>query len=150
MILHAYILCGYTTRDLEKELESSFFFFNSINSNKKNQNTNLISNDVIILSILQLKLLIIISTKLFFFFFKFLLRTFCPQFFYPLRYGSRIEALSLYGSRYALSEDSGFNSYPSRPEVYLVKKRRETMEVSNCWGYGYKTQHSYPRSRLIT
>ena len=33
----------------------------------------------------------------------------------------RIEALSLYGSRWALSEYSGFNSYPSRPEVYLVK-----------------------------
>ena len=24
------------------------------------------------------------------------------------------------------------------------------MEGSNCWGYGYKTQHSYPRWRLIT
>ena len=24
------------------------------------------------------------------------------------------------------------------------------MEGSNYWGYGYKTQHSYPRSRLIT
>ena len=33
----------------------------------------------------------------------------------------RIEALSLYSSRWALSEDSGFKSYPSRPEVYLVK-----------------------------
>ena len=33
----------------------------------------------------------------------------------------RIEALSLYGSRWAVSEDSGFKSYPSRPEVYLVK-----------------------------
>ena len=33
----------------------------------------------------------------------------------------RIEALSLYGSRWALSEDSGFKSYLSRPEVYLVK-----------------------------
>ena len=32
-----------------------------------------------------------------------------------------IEALSLYGSRRALSEDSSFKSYPSRPEVYLVK-----------------------------
>ena len=30
----------------------------------------------------------------------------------------RIEALS---SRWALSEDSGFNPYPSQPEVYLVK-----------------------------
>ena len=30
-------------------------------------------------------------------------------------------ALSLFGSRWALSEDSGFKSYPSRPEVYLVK-----------------------------
>ena len=35
----------------------------------------------------------------------------------------RIEALSLSGSRWALSEDSGFKSYPSWPEVYLVKKR---------------------------
>ena len=33
----------------------------------------------------------------------------------------RIEALSLCGSRWALSEDSGFRSYPSWPEVYLVK-----------------------------
>ena len=24
------------------------------------------------------------------------------------------------------------------------------MEGRNYWGYGYKTQHSYPRSRLIT
>ena len=32
-----------------------------------------------------------------------------------------IEALSLYGSRWALSEDSGFKSYSSRPKVYLVK-----------------------------
>ena len=30
----------------------------------------------------------------------------------------RIEALSIYGSRWALSEDTGFKSYP---EVYLVK-----------------------------
>ena len=33
----------------------------------------------------------------------------------------RIEALRLYGFRWALSEDSGFKSYPSLPEVYLVK-----------------------------
>ena len=33
----------------------------------------------------------------------------------------RIEVLSLYGSRWTLSEDSRFRSYPSRPEVYLVK-----------------------------
>ena len=33
----------------------------------------------------------------------------------------RIEALSLYGSKWALPEDRGFKSYPSRPEVYLVK-----------------------------
>ena len=33
----------------------------------------------------------------------------------------RIEALSLYSSRWAWSEVSGFKSYPSRPEVYLVK-----------------------------
>ena len=40
----------------------------------------------------------------------------------PLRHGpQRIEALSLYGSRWALSEDSGFNSYSSQPEVYFVK-----------------------------
>ena len=35
----------------------------------------------------------------------------------------RIEAVSLFGSRWALSEDSGFKSYPSQPEVYLVTKR---------------------------
>ena len=29
--------------------------------------------------------------------------------------------LQNYGSRWSLSEDSGFKSYPSRPEVYLVK-----------------------------
>ena len=33
------------------------------------------------------------------------------------------EGLSLYGSRWALSEDTVFNSYPSRQKVYLVKKR---------------------------
>ena len=33
----------------------------------------------------------------------------------------QIEALSLYGYRWALSKDSGFNSYQSRPEGYLVK-----------------------------
>ena len=33
-----------------------------------------------------------------------------------------VEAVSLFGSRWALSEDSGFKSYPSRPEVYLVTK----------------------------
>ena len=62
----------------------------------------------------------------------------------------RIEALSLFGSRWALSEDSGFKSYPSRPEVYLVKnvaRYTTTLEGSNYWGYGYKTQHSYPRLR---
>ena len=65
----------------------------------------------------------------------------------------RIEALSFNGSRWALSEDSGFNSYPSRPGFYLVKnvgRLTTTMEGSNYWGYGYKTQHSYLRSRLIT
>ena len=38
-------------------------------------------------------------------------------------------------------------------EVYLVKnvvRLTTTMEGSNYLGYGYKTQHSYPRSRLIT
>ena len=61
----------------------------------------------------------------------------------------RIEAVSLFGSRWALSEDSGFKSYPSRPEVYLVTKTwcDRQQEGSNYWGYGYKTQHSYPRSR---
>ena len=33
----------------------------------------------------------------------------------------RIDALSLYASRWTLSEDGSFKSYPSRPEVYLVK-----------------------------
>ena len=66
----------------------------------------------------------------------YLLRTFCPLssdngFIRPenptIHYhpsglvAQRIDALSLYGSRWALSEDSGFKSYPSRPEVYLVK-----------------------------
>ena len=56
----------------------------------------------------------------------------------------------IYSSRWTLSEDSGFKSYPSRLEVYLVKnvvRQTTTMEGSNYWGYGYKTQHSYPRSR---
>ena len=39
-----------------------------------------------------------------------------------LAVAQRIEVLSLYGSRWALSEDSGFKSYPSWLEVYLVKK----------------------------
>ena len=34
----------------------------------------------------------------------------------------RIEAVSLFGSRWALSEDNSFKSYPSRPEVCLVTK----------------------------
>ena len=41
--------------------------------------------------------------------------------FFSLCFGQRIEALSLYSSGWALSEDSGFNSYPNQPEVYLVK-----------------------------
>ena len=39
----------------------------------------------------------------------------------PVISAFHIETLSLYGSWWALSEDSGFKSYPSRPEVYLVK-----------------------------
>ena len=35
----------------------------------------------------------------------------------------RIEALSLYCFRWAFSEGSGFKPYPSRPEVYFLKKR---------------------------
>ena len=46
-------------------------------------------------------------------------------FFLPFFLGGpvaqRIEALSLYGPRWASSENSGFKSYPIRPEVYLVK-----------------------------
>ena len=38
----------------------------------------------------------------------------------------RMEALSVYGSWWALSEDSGFKSYPSRPEVYLVWRENFT------------------------
>ena len=60
---------------------------------------------------------------------------------------------SLYSSRWPLSEDSGFNSYPSWPDVYLVKnvvRSTTTMEGSNYLGYGHKTQYSYPRSQLIT
>ena len=34
--------------------------------------------------------------------------------------------------------------------ITIFKTSFETMEGSNYWGYGYKTQHSYPRSRLIT
>ena len=33
----------------------------------------------------------------------------------------KLEALNLYASRWALSEDSGFHSYPSRSEGFLVK-----------------------------
>ena len=33
----------------------------------------------------------------------------------------RVEAMSLNGSRWILLEDCGFKSYPSRPEIYLVK-----------------------------
>ena len=38
-----------------------------------------------------------------------------------------MKALTLYGSRWALSEDSDFKSYPRRPEVYLVKN------AGHCW-----------------
>ena len=64
----------------------------------------------------------------------YLLRTFCPHlgsFFVCFLFNLTtfqsgpvapwIEALSLYSSRWALSEDSGFKSYPSWSEVYLVK-----------------------------
>ena len=44
------------------------------------------------------------------------------RWFYRAPKAQRIEAVSLFGSRWALSEDSGFKSYPSRPEVYLVTK----------------------------
>ena len=48
------------------------------------------------------------------------IKIYIPDFFSgPVAH--RIEALILGGSRWALSEDSGFKSYPSRPEVYLVK-----------------------------
>ena len=54
----------------------------------------------------------------------------------------RIEALSLYGSRWALSEDTAFNSYPSRPEVYLVKnvvRSITTIDIYwqdfSCWRF---------------
>ena len=43
----------------------------------------------------------------------------------------RIEALSLYGSRRALSEDSGFKWYQSQPEVFLVKKRDPFFSILN-------------------
>ena len=43
----------------------------------------------------------------------------------------RIEALSLFGSRWALSENSGF--YPIRPEVYLVKKKKRGA-IDNNYG----------------
>ena len=42
----------------------------------------------------------------------------------------RRERKSLFGSRWALSEDSGFKSYPSRPEVYLVTKKRGAIDNS--------------------
>ena len=72
--------------------------------------------------------------------------------------GAADRALSLYGSRWALSEDSGFKSYLSRPEVYLVKnvvpihnvalktyRRRWTIEKGGGWGSGSSAlivQHS--------
>ena len=39
------------------------------------------------------------------------------------RPSQRIEALSLYGSRWALSEDSGFKSYPSRPKTWCDRQQ---------------------------
>ena len=54
----------------------------------------------------------------------------------------RIAALSLYGSRWALSEDSGFKSYPIRQRFTWSKTWCDRQhEGSNYWGYGYKTQH---------
>ena len=46
--------------------------------------------------------------------------------------------MSLFGSRWALSEDSGFKSYPSRPEVYLVTKKRGAIDNN----YGIRLQDS--------
>ena len=43
------------------------------------------------------------------------------SFFHEGARGAADRGVDLYGSRWALSEDSGFKSYPSRPEVYLVK-----------------------------
>ena len=37
-----------------------------------------------------------------------------------------------------------------RDSTTLSAAPRAPKEGSNYWGYGYKTQHSYPRSRLIT
>ena len=52
----------------------------------------------------------------------FYLFIYCGHFFFSGPVVQWIETLSLYHSWWALSEDSGFKSYPSRPEVYLVKK----------------------------
>ena len=80
----------------------------------------------------------------------YLWRTFCPHlgrfflccFFFhcvsakfhlwPSSVAQQTVALSLYGSRWALSEDSGFKSYPSRPEVYLVKKKKKKKKKTWC------------------
>ena len=34
--------------------------------------------------------------------------------------------------------------------VFIENPQTTTMEGSNYWGYGYKTQHSHPMLRLIT
>ena len=51
----------------------------------------------------------------------------------------RIEALSLYGSRF---------QFLPKPARGLLDQKRGA--IDNNYGYGYKTQHSYPRSWLIT
>ena len=53
----------------------------------------------------------------------------------------RIEALNLYGSRWTLSAGQRFTWSKTWFD-------RQLWIPSNYWGYGYKTQHSYPR--LIT
>ena len=96
----------------------------------------------------------------------YLLRTFCPHLgsfcvvssfttFRPNFTSGLLQAIFTTASDnlifyWALSEDSGFQSYPSRPEVYLVKnvvRLTTTMECSNYWGYDYMTQHSYPNNK---
>ena len=56
--------------------------------------------------------------------------------------------LSLYGSRWALLEDSEAGQKFTWSKTWC--DRQQLWKAVITRGYGYQTQHSYPRSRLIT
>ena len=58
----------------------------------------------------------------------------------------RIEALSLYGSPWALSEDNGFNSYPIWSKTCCDRQLWKAVITGDT----VRRKHSYPMSQLIS